>query len=138
MSTLASRKYTSDEISRIIRRALKLKNDDTMSHQDLLDLAKELGLDSQTVETAVEEEQKEFEMERDQKSRLDRRKAGFKRHLWSYIIVIGALMLINIFTRGSWWFQWPALGWGIGLAFNFRSAYFPTEGELQKNKIIIP
>ena len=138
MSTLASRKYTSNEISRIIRRALKLKNDDTMSHNDLLDLAKELGLDSQTVETAVEEEQEEFEMERDQKSRLDRRKAGFKSHLWSYIIVIGALMLINIFTRGPWWFQWPALGWGIGLAFNFRAAYFPTEGELQKNKIIIP
>jgi hypothetical protein len=132
VNSLSSRKYSSDEVSRIIRRALKLKNDDMMSHSDLLELAKELGLDSETVETAVEEEQKKFEKEHAQKSRLDRRKAGFKRHLWSYTIIIGALMLMNIFSGDSWWFQWPALGLGIGLAFSFRAAYFPTEGELRK------
>jgi hypothetical protein len=125
MNSILSRKYTSDEISRIIRRALKLKNDDAMSYADLLEMAKELGLDSETVARAVEEEQKEFEKMRARKLRLDRRKAGFKGHLWSYIIVIGGLMLINIFSGGPWWFQWPALGWGIGLAFNFRAAYFP-------------
>lgn len=100
-----------------------------MSHRDLLEMAKELGLDSGTVETAVEQEQKESQKVQERNSRLNRRKAAFKRHLWSYIIVIGALMLINIFTGGSWWFQWPVLGWGIGLAFNFRAAYFPIKGE---------
>jgi post-segregation antitoxin (ccd killing protein) len=132
MNDFSSRKYTSDEVSRIIRRALKSKNDDITTHSDLLELAKELGLDSATVETAVEEEQYEFEKERAQRIRIDRRKAGFKNHLWSYIIVIGALMLLNIFAGGSWWFQWPALGCGIGLAFSFRAAYFATEGELRK------
>ena len=127
MNSMSSRKYTRDEVSRIIRRALKTKNDDTMSHSELLELANELGIDSGTVETAVREEQEEIEIERAQQSRSDRRRTAFKRHVWSYVIVIGALILINIFTGGSWWFQWPALGWGIGLAFKFRAAYFPIE-----------
>ena len=132
MNNFTSRKYTSDEVSRIIRRALKSKKDDITTHSDLLELAKDLGLNSAAVETAVEEEQYENEKERAQRIRIDRRKAGFKSHLWSYIIIIGALMLINIFAGEPWWFQWPALGCGIGLAFSFRAAYFATERELRK------
>ena len=109
-----------------------------MSHSDLLEMAEELGLDSQTVETAVKAEQTEITTERERNLSLNRRKATFKRHLWSYVIVIGALMLINIFTGGPWWFQWPALGWGIGLAFNFRAAYFPVDGELNESRVTIP
>ena len=47
--------YTSDEVERIIRRALRLKKLELISHDDLLDMAKELGLDSRTVETAIEQ-----------------------------------------------------------------------------------
>ena len=125
MNDFLSRQYSSDEVHRIIRRASKLKQDDSITHEDLLNTAKELGLDSQTIETAVEQELKEYEKERAKESRLKRRKAGFRKHMWSYIIVIGGLLLINMMTPGPWWFQWPALGWGIGLAFNFRAAYFP-------------
>ena len=126
MSKLSSREYTSDEINRIIRRALKLDQDNRMSHNELLDMAKELGLDPKTVESAVEQEEKEFEVERARQLKLNQRKSRFHAHLWSYIIVMGALFLINAFTPGPWWFQWPALGWGVGLAFHFRAAYFPV------------
>jgi hypothetical protein len=126
MNKQASRNYTSDEFNRIMRRALALKQDDVFSHQDLLNTAKELGLDWETVEAAIAAEQKEYEDRNRREAKLKRRKARFRRHLWSYIIIIGALLLMNIFTSGAWWFQWPALGWGIGLALNFRSAYFPV------------
>ncbi len=109
MNDFLSRQYSSDEVHRIIRRASKLKQDDSITHEDLLNTAKELGLDSQTIETAVEQELKEYEKERAKESRLKRRKAGFRRHMWSYIIVIGGLLLINMMTPGPWWFQWPAL-----------------------------
>ena len=130
MNFSESRKYTSDEVDRIIRRALRLKKDEVINHDDLLDMAKEFGVDSQTLEMAIEQEQQAFDDMKTRELRMIRRKAKFHRHLWSFIIVIGALFLINIVTPGPWWFQWPFLGWGIGLAFHFRAAYFPAEEEL--------
>jgi len=127
MNDTSSCQYSSDDINRIIRRALKIKQNDSITHEDLLNTAKELGLDSQTIENAVEQEMRDHEKTRTQESKAKHRKAGFHRHKWSYIIAIGGLLLINIFTPGPWWFQWPAIGWGIGLAFHYRAAYIPYE-----------
>ena len=139
MNEISSKHYSKDDVDRIIRRALKLKKTDAINHQELIDTAKEFGIDPQTLETAIEEEMEEFEKERIRKKRLLRRKARFHRHLWSYVIVIGALLIMNILTPGPWWFQWPALGWGIGLAFNFKAAYFPLQKDMaHENSITIP
>ena len=126
MDDFESSKYTSEEVTRIIRRALEMKREETVSHHDLLQTAEELGLDPETLEAAIKSEKAEFEKEAARKERLERRKAGFKGHLWSFIIVNGGLFLINAMTPGPWWFQWPLLGWGIGLAFKFRAAYYPV------------
>ena len=40
---------------------------------------------------------------------------GFYGHLAIYALVIGTLAVIDTFTGDSWWVQWPALGWGIGV-----------------------
>ncbi len=139
MNEFSSKQYSKEEVDRIIRRALKMKKEDSINHQELVDTAREFGIDPQTLETAIEEDKEAFEKERARKSRLLRRKARFHRHLWSYIIVIGALLLINTTTPGPWWFQWPALGWGIGFAFNFKTAYFPVQKDMASgNSIIIP
>ena len=139
MNEYSSKQYSKDEVDRIIRRALKLKKEDSISHQELIDTAKEFGIDPQTLEAVIEADRDEFEKEKVRKKRLLRRKARFHRHLWSYLIVIGALLLINIMTAGPWWFQWPALGWGIGLAFNFKAAYFPVQRDMaSENSITIP
>ena len=139
MNEFSAKQYSKDDVDRIIRRALKLKTEDSISHQELMDTAREFGIDPQALETAIEEDKEEFEKERARKTRLLRSKARFYRHLWSYLIVIGALLLINILTPGPWWFQWPALGWGIGLAFNFKAAYFPVQKDIaSENSIIIP
>ena len=119
MNESLSKRYSKDDVDRIIRRALKLKKEDSISHQELIDTAGEFGIDLETLETAIEADKQEFEKERARKNQILRSKARFHRHLWSYLIVIGGLMGINIMTPGPWWFQWPALGWGIGLAFNF-------------------
>ncbi|UII75436.1 2TM domain-containing protein [Flagellimonas sp. HMM57] len=44
----------------------------------------------------------------------------FYANLWTYIIVISALALINYLTNGfSYaWFLWAAFGWGIGVFFH--------------------
>ena len=139
MNEISSKQYTKEEVDRIIRRALKLKKEDSINHQELVDTAREFGIDPQTLSAAIEEDREDFEKEKTRRLQLLRSRARFHRHLWSFIIVIGALLLINSMTAGPWWFQWPALGWGIGLAFNFKAAYFPVQKDVaSENSIVIP
>ncbi len=118
-----SREYSTDEVNRIIRRALSIKGSDAVSHQDLMETAGELGIDPFSLEEAIRTERSAAKGATARNARLKRKQEKFKNHLWSYIIVISGLVLINMMTPGPWWFQWTMLGWGIGLAFHYRSAY---------------
>ena len=75
--------------------------------------------------------------------KIAKRRAEFKKHLVTYIVV-------NIFLWGVWivtgitknhfsyiWPVWVSFGWGIGLVFNYIGAYTGfkdsiTEKEYQK------
>jgi hypothetical protein len=61
---------------------------------------------------------------------------GFFKHLGSYIIIIGMLAMINLITSpDSWWFYWPAMGWGIGLAFHLLGVVLGEDkGEKQRKQ----
>lgn len=59
--------------------------------------------------------------------RISKKWRDFLTHLYSYIIVIGGLALINLATSDYPWFLWPALGWGIGLASHFASTIFKED-----------
>lgn len=48
---------------------------------------------------------------------------GLYAHVTVYCIVIGGLFLINLLSGRPWWFFWPGLGWGIGLAFHAFGVY---------------
>jgi hypothetical protein len=51
-------------------------------------------------------------------------KKDFRAHLVSYSIIIGFLFVLNMITSPYVkWFIYPALGWGIGLAFHYFAAY---------------
>ena len=125
MDSTAAQQYDSEEVTRIIRRALKLSNEDTISHDDLMETAKQVGLDPSIVALAIKQERQAYQRERIHKAALRRRKAGFQWHLWSYLVVNVALMLTNKLTPGPWWFHWSVMGWGIGLAFHFKAVYLP-------------
>ncbi|WP_420322970.1 2TM domain-containing protein [Flagellimonas sp.] len=53
------------------------------------------------------------------KERVDELKK-FYANVWSYIMVISALALINYLTNEFryMWFLWAAFGWGIGIIFH--------------------
>jgi hypothetical protein len=68
--------------------------------------------------------------------RIAKKRAGFKKHLASYIIVNTFLWAMWFFTEGHNqianisidgddfpWPIWTSLGWGIGLAFSYYGAY---------------
>ena len=56
----------------------------------------------------------------------------FNEHLRAYAIVNCFLFLINLLTRGPWWFYWVVVGWGIGLAFDAADTYYPNEEKVEK------
>ncbi len=84
---------------------------------------------------------------------LAQKRAGFKKHAVTYIIVNAFLWAVWFFSSShyhnldmdeiNWghfpWPIWTTLGWGIGLAFHFAGAYvFPksnsVENEYEKLK----
>lgn len=48
---------------------------------------------------------------------------GLYVHVSVYCVVIAGLFLINFVTGRPWWFFWPAIGWGVGLAFHAFGVY---------------
>jgi len=129
------RQYTDEHFERIIRRALKMKNDnETMSHQDLIDIANEIGIESHIVDAAIEADDKQREEERIFNRRMKKRKAGYNWHMYSYIVVNCALFVTNLMVPGPWWCQWSIIGWGLGLAFHYR-ATLPRKIERNQYKL---
>ncbi|MDH6251633.1 hypothetical protein M2347_001360 [Chryseobacterium sp. H1D6B] len=49
---------------------------------------------------------------------------GFYGNLTSYCMVIPFLCILNLWTSpGYFWFFWPMLGWGLGLASHAVSVF---------------
>ncbi|MCW3089091.1 MAG: hypothetical protein JWP81_160 [Ferruginibacter sp.] len=79
---------------------------------------------------------------------IAKRRASFKNHAVTYVIVNLFLWAIWYFTSSQWisinhfndnihgmmipWPIWTTLGWGVGLAFHFAGAYiFPTSNSAE-------
>lgn len=57
------------------------------------------------------------------KKKVDNLK-GFYYNLLSYCLVIPFLIFINLMTsREHYWFFYPMIGWGIGIAFHAFEVY---------------
>lgn len=72
---------------------------------------------------------------------IAKRRASFKRHLVIYLIMNAFFWVLWFIlgqktygTDGVPWPVWPALGWGIGLAFHFSGAYMNNEHSSVENE----
>ena len=72
---------------------------------------------------------------------IAKKRYEFKKSFASYIIIIAFLWAIWYFTGGHFndpedrfpWPLWAMLGWGIGIAFQFVSAYMtPKSGSIER------
>jgi hypothetical protein len=73
--------------------------------------------------------------------RIAKKRAAFRKHLYTYIIIVGFLWGVWWFTIGRRsgftgypWPVWVMLGWGIGLAFNYFDAYHGSGEELTQQE----
>ncbi len=130
----SDRRYSEGDVSEIVRRALlRDSGTDTISHEELLDIASQSGISKDRLEAAIEEQESRGELEAAKALFLGRRRESFHSHLRSYLIVIGLLLVINLLTsRGYIWAVWPAVGWGFGLAFDASDSFFVSDDRVER------
>jgi hypothetical protein len=132
----ASEQYSKEEMERILSRALEHRRErgETVSHEHLLEVAKELGLSEREIEQAVEEELSVGTLEQAKQEWLARSRQKWRSHLFSYLgvnaVVLGADLWLN--GRITWSFG-TVFGWGIGLFFDTIFTAFPSEEQLEQN-----
>ncbi len=125
--------FTVGEVEAILRRALHRKRDSgEITREELVDTARELGLDPREVERAIREQRVVGEIESAGEEYKAFKKRKFYNHLRTYLIINGGLMLINIMTGfDDPWFFYPLILWGIGVAFHASSTFNPSRREVE-------
>ncbi len=129
----ANRRYSEDEVTQIIRHALSRGGvKDTISHDELVEIARSSGISGAKLEAAIENMETEGVFEAAKAEWIRRHRAEFYSHLTSYCIVNGFLIFVNMWTSRQYlWAIWPIMGWGIGLAFHFMDTFFVSEAKLE-------
>ena len=70
--------------------------------------------------------------------RMAQKRASFKAHLSTYVVINAFLWLLWFFTgskengSGIPWPAWSTIGWGVGLFFHFIGAYMDTGNSVEK------
>jgi hypothetical protein len=132
-----SNSYRSEDVQEILQRALVRKQAGEYSRDQLVEMATELGITSETLQDAEQEWLTQRDEARERRLFNAYRRKKFKAHLIPYVAVNTFLILINLITdRGSFWAIYPILGWGLGLFFHGWSAY-QTEGDDYETKFQI-
>jgi len=103
-----------------------------LSHDQLVEMAKEVGIDQDAVEAATAElaQSRADELARDTEAKeLAQERVRLLGHfagsLVTYLVVNAVLYFIDHKFTGGTWYYWVLLGWGIGLLLQFRQALFP-------------
>jgi hypothetical protein len=127
------RRYSQEEVNAILRRALEREGSGAgITHDELIETAKELGIDPSALEAAISEQRTVGEYEAARAEYLTRRKQKFFEHLRSYLIVNLVLCIVDLVTSGGVWFFWPLFGWGIGVAFDASDTFWPKERDIDR------
>lgn len=132
MADEKGRVYTQDEVNAILSRAVtKHDPSDGLSHDELVDAARQAGIPAEAVEAAAAELEEERRAERELADVKQKSWRRFYASLVSFLIVNAFLVLVNLQTGGHFWAIWPMLGWGFGLLMHLRRILFP---DLQRDR----
>jgi hypothetical protein len=140
------RKYTQEEVAAILSRALdqRQNGEGRISHDELLETAREIGFSTQQMETAIASElriraeQAVIQGKRDAERRRVRKQLLV--HAAAFVVAGGALTALGLLWLGAWVFG--VLGaWGVGLvvhAWRTLAPREPKDAEAQRRADTIP
>jgi 2TM domain len=130
----SGRTYKQEEVTEILKRALKAQSmrDKVLSHDELVEMAAEVGIDKAALEAATTElaQSKADELARQgevhelaaERARLFSR---FVLSFVNYIVINTLLFFIDRRFTGGTWFYWVLIGWGLLLLLQIRNIVFP-------------
>jgi hypothetical protein len=139
----SQRTYKQEEVNEILKRALKAQGmrEKVLSHDELVEMAAEVGIDKAALEMATTElaQSKAEELVRQgEAAELAAERARlFAQFVWSlvnYIVVNALLYVIDKRFTGGTWFFWVLLGWGMLLLLQIRRIIFP-HASLERRRI---
>lgn len=127
------RKYTQEEVSAILRRALERQGSTSgITYDELMETAGELGIDPKALEAAITEQNSVGAYEAARAEYIIQRRQKFFEHLRSYLIVNFVLFVVDLLVSDGVWFFWPLFGWGIGVAFDASDTFWPKEKDIDR------
>ncbi|MEH2450351.1 2TM domain-containing protein [Nostoc sp.] len=116
--------YDSEDVQQILQRALTRKQEGEFSREQLVEMASELGISSNILETTEQKWSDQQEEEGSRRTFNTFRRRDFWAHFVSFLAVNLFLILLNLITSPSYfWAIFPVLGWGLGLFFHWWSVY---------------
>ncbi|MEH2238205.1 2TM domain-containing protein [Nostoc sp.] len=116
--------YDSQDVEQILQIALTRKQEGEFSREQLLEMASDLGISSNILETTEQKWLAQQEEERSRRTFNTFRSRAFWGHFVSFIAVNLFLIILNLITSPSYfWAIFPVLGWGLGLFFHWWSVY---------------
>ena len=123
------RQYTNEEAASIITRVLERQNGEggRISHDELLETAREIGITTLELEEAVLEETR---LRAERIEREEQRLRDIKwlyRHLALFVVAGAFCVVIGVKLTGGTWYRWVVLVWGLGVAVHALRALLPNE-----------
>jgi|GEM_PF-531602 len=130
-----TRRFSRDQVDAILRRAIErqggVSSSASLSMKDLIETARELGIDPESVRAAADDHAANFELEEARQAYLKHQKKKYYEHLRSYVTVNAVLMILCFFMDADW-FIFVLGGWGIGLFFDTVNTFWPKERDIEK------
>jgi hypothetical protein len=122
------RQYTTEEAASIITRVLERQNGEggRISHDELLETAREIGITTLELEAAVVEETR---LRAERIIRDEERQQALKvllRHLAAYVVVGAFCFVLDVRITGGVWYFWVLLVWGLAVAVHALRALLPN------------
>ncbi|NKB99235.1 MAG: hypothetical protein GKR90_12180 [Pseudomonadales bacterium] len=121
-----SRKYTKDEVSDIVRDALNLSRSEdsqSMTRDDLEDIARQCGVDEETLELALAKR----ELDAHKKVIREKWRKKVVAKLWGPVLGCSGLVLLNLSTGGFPWVLFPLAFWLLPTVAQTWKHIFPSE-----------
>ena len=129
---VANAPYSREEVEAILDRALRARDLEGLSHEELVEAAREIGIDPSQIDEAALEVREADAVVALEQSLLQQQRRDFGRHLLTYLVVNAFLFAMNTISGGTLWVWWVILGWGLGVALQGVKALFPDRAALNR------
>jgi hypothetical protein len=139
----SNRTFSQEEVNEIIRRALddQLRHDRVLSHDDLVEVAAEAGIDRRALDEAtmqLAQQRTQALIRQDEAREIAAERMIQLKQFGSSFVSLSVLCGFLYFTQttylGGAWFHWPLMGAGVILAFKLRHVIFPYDKVMKRRR----